>query len=89
MTILFRPSIQKKITKLLRKHPHLLTRLDEAFSFLTVRPPNPSLRLHKLQHRRPPTWSVSVTEDIRVLFVYVEEGILIVDIGPHDEVYGK
>lgn len=87
MTIYLSSSIKKKIAKLVKKHPDLSLRLDEKFLFLPLQPKHPSLRLHKLHHRQPPTWSISVAYDIRVLFVYVKDGIVIVDIGTHDEVY--
>jgi len=32
-------------------------------------------------------WSISITDSIRVIFQYIPEGIVLTDIGTHDEVY--
>lgn len=75
--------------KLLQKHPDLASTLDKTFSLLVTGVDHPYFRLHKLKNQHPPTWSISLGYDLRVLFVYVRDGILIVDIGTHDQVYGK
>jgi len=50
-------------------------------------PNHNSLRLHKINAKGEQAWSISVDMKIRILFVYEKDGIVLVDIGTHDEVY--
>jgi len=46
------------------------------------------LRTHKLSGKLEGLWAFSVTYDCRVIFKFLNgEGILLIDIGGHDEVY--
>ena len=75
--------------KLLKKNPQLKIKIAEKLSLFENNPNHPSLRLHKLQGKMIIDWSISIALDLRLVFVYVEDGILLVDIGSHDEVYGR
>ena len=52
---------------------------------------DPRLRTHKLKGELDGTWACSLGYDLRILFELVEhegaEGILLLSIGTHDEVY--
>ena len=48
---------------------------------------HPSLRLHKLEGGPHEDWSISIEKDIRILFSYVKDGIVLVDVGKHDDIY--
>jgi len=54
---------------------------------ITENPKHPSLRLHKLEGKMIENWSFSVEDDIRMIFTYVDDGVLFVDIGSHKKVY--
>lgn len=61
--------------------------VEKKIDLLLFSPNHNSLRLHKINHRSGQSWSISVDMKIRLLFVYENDGIILVDIGTHDEVY--
>lgn len=61
--------------------------VEEKIEVLLVNPRQKSLRLHKINLRGDQAWSISVDMKIRVLFIYSEDGIILVNIGTHNEVY--
>lgn len=63
------------------------TASEEKIEILLRNPRHKSLRLHKIKTRGDQAWSISIDMKIRVLFVYEKEGIVLVNIGTHDEVY--
>ncbi|MEK7655327.1 MAG: plasmid stabilization protein [Patescibacteria group bacterium] len=87
MNYSFTLSVQKKIRKLAKRRPEFVNQFDIRLSILQRNPRHASLRLHKLEGFERQTWSISITESLRALFIYVDDGILIVDVGTHDEVY--
>lgn len=46
-----------------------------------------SLRLHKLQGKMVTDWSITIEQDLRLIFTYVKDGVLLIDIGKHEDVY--
>lgn len=72
--------------KLVKKHPNLSGKVDKQLELFVKNPKTPSLRLHKLSGKNK-GWSISITGDLRILFDYFTDGILLLDIGTHDEVY--
>ena len=50
-------------------------------------PSSPALALHKLTGSLHETWSFSVEEDLRILFTYAKDGVILVDIGKHGDIY--
>lgn len=87
MKILISKYAQKKYKKYRKTDSKLSQKLDTAIDKLKNNPSHPSLRLHKLSGNKSEQWSISATSDIRIIFQYVGEGVLIVDLGTHDEVY--
>ncbi len=77
----------KAYKKVLRKKPYLNNKVKEALKTWQENPRHPSLRLHKLEGGPYKNWSINVEKDIRLLFSCVEDGIILVDIGSHNEVY--
>lgn len=76
----------EKADKLCKRNKVLQRVIDKKLRFLVLFPKHPSLRLHKIDSKRD-AWSMSVNMKTRILFVYREYGILLVDIGSHDQVY--
>ncbi len=75
------------MAKLCRKNKSLGNKLDQKLQILSIFPNHPSLRLHKLQSNKLEAWSISVSLKLRLIFVYRDYGILLVDIGSHNQVY--
>jgi addiction module RelE/StbE family toxin len=78
---------QRKFKKLAKTNPELSGKIDKKLNLFSKNPTHPSLRLHKLTGRKVEEWSISIAEDLRLIFQRIEDGILVVDFGSHDEVY--
>ena len=52
-------------------------------------PHHPSLRLHKIKSLGKDYSAISINYDFRIIltFIFENKGILLLDIGTHDEVY--
>ena len=87
MTIYFNRVFVKKLHKLQKKDKRIAEELKEKLSVFSNDPLLPSLRLHKLQGKLATLWSISLSDSYRVIFAYVKNGIIFMDIGFHDEVY--
>jgi toxin HigB-1 len=74
-----------KLCKIREKKFKIIT--EEKIALLRTNPQHPSLRLHKINLQGDQAWSISIDMKIRVLFIYESDGIILVDIGTHDEVY--
>ncbi len=77
----------RRFEKLVRRNPDLREKVDRKLQLLVADRDYPSLRLHKIEMVGETVWSISVDLKIRILFSYIEDGILLFDIGSHEEVY--
>lgn len=77
----------KKLKKIYRQDKKLYEKTFKVMNRISIKPDDPSLRIHKLTGFTIPSWSLSVTEKTRILFIFTKSGILLTDIGSHDEVY--
>ena len=71
----------------MKKDSRLKKKIRKQLGTLLKNPNHSSLKLHKLEGRFYTNWSISIQKDIRLMFTYVKDGILLLDIGSHDEVY--
>ena len=78
---------ERKYKKLIKKNPRLSSQIDKKVSLVQKNLSHPSLRLHKLSGKKIETWSFSIETNLRIIFKKVKGGILMIDIGSHDEVY--
>ncbi|UFH59200.1 type II toxin-antitoxin system RelE/ParE family toxin [Sulfurovum mangrovi] len=87
--IIISDAYKKRVTKFLKKHPDMFKRYAKAMSILEVDPFHPSLRLHKLKGNLNEYYSVSINMEYRVVidFLIVDQEIIPIDIGSHDDVY--
>lgn len=74
----------KKLTK---NNPLLKEKISEKINLFQDNPNHPTLKRHKLKGKMIEDWSFSIENDIRIVLTYIEDGVLLVDIGSHDEVY--
>lgn len=79
----------KKSVKFFKRHPEMLSKYEKTLTLLGANPHHPSLRLHKLQGNLKEFYSVSLDLQYRIIldFIIVDEVIILLDIGAHDEVY--
>ncbi len=80
---------QKKEREFLKKNKHLYSQYKKTLYLLKENPKHPSLRLHKLKGALSEYFSLSINLQYRVLlyFIIIEDKIMLVSIGTHDEVY--
>lgn len=82
-------TFDRRARKFLARHPDLKPRLAETLERLRVDPFAPGLRLHALTGKLQGLQAVSLTYSYRITLTLqiTERGILLLDIGSHDEVY--
>lgn len=76
----------KKSLKFFKKHPEMQSKYEKTLTLLSANPHHPSLRLYKLQGNLK-AFSLDLQYRIILDFIIVEEVIILLDIGTHDEVY--
>lgn len=87
--IRFAEGYEKKVIKFFKKHKDLLEKYKKTIELLHADPTHPSLRVHKLQGKMHPFSSVSINMKYRIIidFIIIDEVIVLIDIGSHDDVY--
>ncbi len=87
--LVFTETYLKREKAFLKKHKDLIPRYKKVLKLLEINPHHPSLRLHKLKGKFQDKYSVSITMSYRIIltFAVVENEIVLIDIGHHDEVY--
>lgn len=85
MNLRYSDHFQKKLQKRLRKHPNLKPKLAKQLKLLQQNIAHPSLKAHKLKGQRLDEYAIWIEGDLRVLFVMIEDGLLLTDLVTHDE----
>lgn len=82
-------SYLKREVKFFKKHPDLLDKYGVVLKKLENDPFESSLKLHKLQGNLEKFHAVRLTYEYRIILILmiVDEKIILVDIGTHDDVY--
>jgi mRNA interferase YafQ len=81
------PKFSRKLKRLLRKTPALEKTVRATLTLLANNPATPKLRTHKVVIEGERVFSSSVTDDLRVIWRYRENGLEIIDlldIGGHE-----
>lgn len=89
MKIHFTKSFKKSYKNRIKPNKTLAKRFKQRFDIFEVDPSNPILRDHPLGGKMQGFRSFSVTGDIRVIYHIHKGTIFLVDIGTHNQVYGK
>jgi mRNA-degrading endonuclease YafQ of YafQ-DinJ toxin-antitoxin module len=79
------PTYIKSLRKLVKTQPKILQAVKNTLKTLQTPPTHPSLKLHKLSGKD--RWSIKVKPNVIITFTYVKNGLLLTNIGSHDEVY--
>lgn len=89
--LIFTESYEKRARKFLKKHPELKSQYKKVLQLLEMNPQHPSLRLHKLSGNLSDLHSISINLSYRITieFEITETDIVLVNVGSHNEVYGK
>lgn len=75
----------RQLKRLLRRNPQLRNKVKRTLHLLAKDINHPSLGLHKLSGEN--NWSVSVTQDIRIIVHWEKVKLFCTRIGTHDQVY--
>lgn len=89
MNISFSSSALKYLHDVKKKNPKLAIKIQQKLALFQDNPKHPSLRTHKLAGDLSNSWSISIEENIRMLYYVKKDGIVFFLIGMHDEVYRK
>ena len=86
MTIRYLPKFKKQYKKLPLK---MQTQFDDRIQLFVVDPTQPKLKVHPLKGKFAGYWSMSVSGDIRALYIIEGDTIVIFAlIGTHSQLYG-
>jgi len=89
--LVFTYSYEQKVKKFIKRHPDIIRQYSKTLELLELNPFHPSLRLHQFKTTSFEGYSVSINLSYRVAieFLVTEEEILLVNIGDHQDIYGK
>lgn len=89
MQVRISDNLAKELAKIKKKDLKLTKQVQKQLEFFSSNPNHPSLRLHKLKAELKNLWSISITKNIRMIYLQEGDEAYFVDIGIHDEVYKK
>jgi addiction module RelE/StbE family toxin len=85
--VLYSARFKKKLKNLIKSRRELGAEIGEIIQLLLDDPKNLGLRLHKLNDDLGEYWSVAVNDDLRIVFYYLGNTVVLLNIGTHEEVY--
>lgn len=88
-TLIYTKRYLKRASKFLKARPEIHAQYKKTLTLLELNPHHPSLRLHALGGRKDSAYSISINMSYRIVLdiVFVDDKILLLDIGTHDQVY--
>lgn len=87
MKIYLSSSYASSFKKLTKNDSYLKLKIKNRLARFKENPLHPGLKLHKLEGGPYEKWSFSITDDIRITFMYEEDSVTLVKIGKHENVY--
>jgi len=84
----FTSQVLKELGKIKKKDKILFSVIQKQLDFFALNQKHPSLRIHKLSGKHKNSWSLTVTDSLRMIY-YIENGgkVVFCDIGTHGQVY--
>jgi len=82
MKIIYSENFKKNVEKL---PIEVKQQLKRKLEIMLENPRHPSLRVKKLKGRKDGIFEASINMDIRITWEYINDGILLRNIGEHDE----
>ncbi len=89
MDFSFSTEVANQFKKIKQKQPQLLKKIQKQLILFKTNIRHPSLRTHKLKGNLSNTWSISVEDNIRLIYVIKDNKAIFLKIGTHEEVYRK
>jgi mRNA-degrading endonuclease YafQ of YafQ-DinJ toxin-antitoxin module len=89
--IIYTHSYEERARRFLKKHPDILKQYQKTLELLELNPFHPSLRLHKFRTKNFEGYSISINLSYRISleFQISENEIILINVGDHQEIYGK
>jgi len=89
--LIFPQSYEEKVKRFLQKHHDIVKQYEKTLKLLEINPFHPSLRLHQFKTTSFEGYSVSINMSYRIAleFIIKEKEIILINIGDHQEIYGK
>ena len=89
--LVFPEAYEEKARRSLRKHPEVRAQYSKCLTLLELNPFHPSLRLHQFKTGTFTGYSVSInlSNRISIEFLVSEMEVILVNIGDHQDIYGK
>lgn len=89
--LIFPESYLRREKTFIQRHPELISQYKKVLRLLELNPFHPSLKMHKLKGKFNNQSAVSINYAYRIVlsFAITDKGILLIDIGHHDEVFLK
>ena len=78
-----------KIKKINSKNPKLARAIKKQLNLCQTDPRHKSLRIHKLSGEMKDIWSISISRNIRMVYIKRGDEAYFFDVGTHDQVYKK
>jgi len=87
--LIYTDSYIRRTKRFFNKHPELISQYEKILKILEINPQHPSLRLHRLKGKLNNLHSVSINISYRITleFYFIEREIILVNVGPHHEIY--
>lgn len=89
MNFSFSTELTDELRKIKRKQPLLFTKIKKQLKLFQENIKHPSLRTHKLKGNLINSWSISIENNIRLIYFIKNNEAIFFKIGNHDEVYRK
>lgn len=89
MDFSFSTEVFRDLKKIKQKQPQLLKKIHKQLNLFKQDIKHPSLRTHKLKGNLSNTWSISIENNIRLIYTIRNNEAIFIKIGNHDEVYRK
>jgi mRNA-degrading endonuclease YafQ of YafQ-DinJ toxin-antitoxin module len=89
--LIFSESYEEKARRFLKKHPKVKNQYLKCLTLLELDPHHPSLRLHpfKTSHFEGYSVSINLSYRISIEFLISEREVILVNVGDHQDLYGK
>lgn len=89
MKIHFTKDFKKAYQKRIQSNNNLVKRFDSRYDLFEYDPANPILKNHELAGKLQGHRAFSITGDVRVVYFVFKDTAYFIDIGTHNQVYGK
>ncbi len=89
MDFSFSTEVTGELKRIKQKQPLLFKKIQKQLKLFKENIKHPSLRTHKLRGNLTNTWSISIEDNVRLIYAIKNNEAIFFKIGSHDQVYRK